>query len=65
MSKLTQFVMWAEDKGFIKFYGIRDIEQMLQKIRDYLLQPEIHVTGDNDTGTALHQPTVHSIHGVS
>jgi hypothetical protein len=39
-TKVTPYVRWAEDKGFIKFYGVRDIEQMLKDIRDYLLRPE-------------------------
>ncbi len=32
---LTPAVKWAESKGFIKFYGICDVSDMLQEITDF------------------------------
>ena len=34
-TKISPYVRWAENKEFIEFYGIRDIELMLRAIRDY------------------------------
>jgi hypothetical protein len=34
--KVTPYTKWAEDKGFIKFYGILNIEDFIPDITDYL-----------------------------
>ena len=34
--KVTPYTKWAEDKGFIKFYGILNMEDFIQDITDYL-----------------------------
>ncbi len=37
-TKISPYVRWAEGKGFIKFYGIRDIEQLLKDIKEFCSQ---------------------------
>ncbi len=36
--KVTPYIMWAEFENFIKFYGILDLEEMLEDIKQYCEQ---------------------------
>lgn len=33
--KIAPYVRWAEQKGFITFYGIKDVKKLLEDIKDY------------------------------
>jgi len=33
--EVAPYIRWAESKGFIKFYGILDLEEMLEDIKQY------------------------------
>jgi len=39
--KVAPYIKWAEEKGFIKFYGIADLRDMLNDIKQYCDQVQI------------------------
>ena len=39
--KVAPYIKWAEEKGFIKFYGIADLRDMLNDIKQYCEQVQM------------------------